>query len=68
MSEPIMVLALILGFVAFLAYRARSKVGTITERDNNPKRPVRGYRGMGPGPGNDLIDPGARDGGTRPLE
>jgi|RhiMethySRZTD1v2_1073278.scaffolds.fasta_scaffold2474254_2 hypothetical protein len=66
--EGIVILALIIGAVAFLAYRARGKVGTFTDQDANPKRPVRGYRGMGGGPGNDLIDPGPTDGGTRPTE
>jgi hypothetical protein len=69
--EGIVILALIVGFVAFLAFNARSKLGTYTDRDANPKRPARGGRGPAGtwgGPGNDLIDPGPQDGGTRPLE
>ena len=65
--EGLVILALIVGFVAFLAYRARSKVGTFSDRAQNPKRPAMGGYGMG-GPGNDLVDPGPRDGGTRPRE
>jgi hypothetical protein len=61
------VLAIILGVVAFLAYRARGTVGTYSDAARNPKRPARDPIGMG-GPGNDLIDPGPRDGNTRPLE
>lgn len=63
--EGLVILALIVGFVAFLAFRARSSVGTYSDQDGNPKRPARDPLGMG-GPGNDLIDPGSRDGGTRP--
>jgi hypothetical protein len=69
--EGLVILALIVGFVAFLAFRARSSVGTYTEQDANPKRPAAGGRGpygTWGGPGNDLIDPGPKDGNTRPLE
>jgi hypothetical protein len=61
------VLALIMGFIAFLAVRARGSVGTFSDRAGNPKRPVSG--GMHVGTiGNDLVDPGPRGGGTRPLD
>jgi hypothetical protein len=65
--EILFILALIVGGVAFLAFRARSRVGTYSDQARNPKRPARDPFGMG-GPGNDLIDPGPRDGGTRPRE
>ena len=69
--EGIVIVAIIVGFVALLAYRARSKVGTISGPAANPNRPVRtgrGPAGIWGGPDNDLIDPGPQDGGTRPLE
>jgi hypothetical protein len=47
--------------------RARAKVGTYSDRDANPRRPVSGGMHMGT-IGNDLVDPGPQDGGTRPLE
>ena len=65
--EGIVIIAIIVGFVAFLAYRARGKVGTFSDKASNPKRPAMGGYGMG-GPGNDLIDPGPTDGGMRPRD
>jgi hypothetical protein len=65
--EILVILGLIFGSVAFLAFRARSKVGTYNDQAANPTRPAMGGYGMG-GPGNDLVDPGPRDGGTRPRE
>ena len=65
--DGLVVLAIVVGFVAFLAVRARGKVGTYPDRDANPRRPVSGGMHMGP-IGNDLVDPGPRDGETRPLE
>ena len=65
--EGLFIVALIVGAVASLAYRARAKVGTFDDVKGNPKRPAMGGYGMG-GPGNDLIDPGPTDGGTRPRE
>lgn len=66
--DGVVILAIIFGFAALLAYGARSTVRMSTDHDANPKRPVRGYRGVGGGPGINLIDPGAVDGNSRALE
>jgi hypothetical protein len=72
--EGLAILGILVGTVVVLAWMGRGKVGTgssadIAAQDDIPGRPASGGAGFRiGGPGNDLVDPGARDGNTRARE
>jgi hypothetical protein len=70
--EGLVIVAIVVGAVGFLAYRARGKVGLgghadIAAQKDIPRRPASGGLGarLG-GPGNDLLDDRTGDAGARP--